>query len=94
MRLLLLNTACAPHALAKVFDGMCTTYMQQLAVGSSVVVIQSVPQFKLPKQLNCPGIMIGVVCSTCLSTAAFFCARAVHPLFRARHRLGAIFGLC
>jgi hypothetical protein len=22
------------------------------------------------------------------------CARVVHPLFRARYRLGAIFGLC
>jgi hypothetical protein len=68
--------------------------MQQLAVGSSVDVFLRVSLFKLPKQLNCPVIMIGVVCSSCLSTAAFFCVRAVHPLLKARHRLGAIFGLC
>jgi hypothetical protein len=69
-------------------------FLQRLAVGSSVDVFLRVSKFKLPEQLNCPVIMIGVVRSTRLSTAAFFCAHAVHPLFEARHRLGAIFGLC
>jgi sulfite reductase alpha subunit-like flavoprotein len=60
-----------PHAVAQVFEGVCTTYMQQLAVGSSVDVFLRVSKFKLPKQLNCPVIMIGVVCSTRISTTAF-----------------------
>jgi sulfite reductase alpha subunit-like flavoprotein len=33
--------------------------MQQLAVGASVDVFLRVSKFKLPKQLNCPVIMIG-----------------------------------
>jgi sulfite reductase alpha subunit-like flavoprotein len=44
---------------AQVFEGVCTTYMQQLAVGSTVEVFLRVSKFKLPKQLNCPVIMIG-----------------------------------
>ena len=44
---------------AQVFEGVCTTYMQQLAVGSAVEVFLRVSKFKLPKQLNCPVIMIG-----------------------------------
>ena len=51
--------AAISHALAKVFEGVCTTYMQQLAVGSSVDVFLRVSKFKLPKQLNSPVIMIG-----------------------------------
>ena len=65
--------------------------MQQLAVGSSVDVFLRVSKFKLPKQLNCPVIMIGVHHQHLMARV---CARAVYPLFRARHRLGAIFGLC
>lgn len=43
----------------KVFEGVCTTYLQQLPVGSSVEVFLRVSKFKLPKQLNCSVIMIG-----------------------------------
>ncbi len=43
----------------QVFEGVCTTYMQQLTIGSSIDVLVRVSKFKLPKQLNCPVIMIG-----------------------------------
>jgi hypothetical protein len=36
-------------------------FLQRLAVGSSVDVFLRVSKFKLPKQLNCPVIMMGVV---------------------------------
>ena len=54
---------------AQVFEGVCTTYLQQLAVGSTVEVFLRVSKFKLPKQLNCPVIMIG--------------QRRLYPLFAA-----------
>ncbi len=50
----------ASHLLPQVFNGVCTTYMQQLALGASVDVFVRVSKFKLPKQLNCPIIMIGI----------------------------------
>ncbi len=53
---LLLQPASNPM---QVFEGVCTTYMQQLPVGAVVDVFLRVSKFKLPKQLSCPVIMIG-----------------------------------
>jgi hypothetical protein len=56
--------------LLQVFSGVCTTYMQQLACGSTIDVLVRVSKFKLPKQLNCPVIMIGQY--LCLQPRPFF----------------------